>query len=392
MSDTATSPTASASRAASLTLLLGNFFIGLSILAPAGMVGELAASFSVTVPQAALLITAGAVVLCVGSPIVASITNAIDRRLLLTASLTFLAFGHFASMIAPTLAVLVGVRMASMAAAAIFTPQAASTIGMMVPEAERPGAISFIFSGWSLSVAVGLPLVSWLASLFGWQMIHAGLGVGAALAAVFVWFTLPSGLRSVPMSLVGWKSLLRNRLVLLLVLATAVAASGQFMIFTYFGPLLTHLVSADATTIAMLFAVFGISGFVGNLAASAVVQRLGAYRTSLLFFGVMAVGSLVWALGAGMLPVMIVGSLLWGLGFASSNSMQQARLAGTVPALAGAAIALNSSAIYVGQALGSAAGGVFFDAHYYVAVGFAAFALLALTLGIVALTRPAPQK
>lgn len=390
VSNPATESVPQRSRAASFALLIGNFIIGLSILAPAGMVGDLAASFQVTVPQAALLVTVGAVVLCIGSPVVAWVTNAVDRRWLLTASLAVLALSHLASALAPTLPLLIGVRIVSMAAAAIFTPQAASTIAMMVAERDRPGAISFIFAGWSLSVAIGLPLVAWSAAHFDWRLIYLALGVIAAVAAALVWLTLPSNLRGAPMSLASWGMVLRNRLVLLLVLATAVASAGQFVIFTYFGPLLARLANAGATEIAMLFALFGVSGFVGNLVASNIVRRIGPYATSLLAFGLMVVGSLIWAAGAGALPIMAVGGILWGLGFASSNSMQQARLAGAVPALAGAAIALNSSAIYVGQAVGSASGGVLFDAQHYVAAGYVAFAMLVMTLGIVALTRPQP--
>src|SRR5690606_14415662 len=127
---------------------------------------------------------------------------------------------------------------------------------------------------------------------------------------------------------------------------------------------------ASANEIAVMFAVFGVSGFLGNLGATRLVGRLGVYRTSLLCFGLMVAGALGFAAGAGLFAVMVVFGALWGLGFASSNSMQQARLAAAVPPLAGAAIALNSSAIYVGQAAGSAMGGVLFDAGRLVAMGF----------------------
>lgn len=72
---------------------------------------------------------------------------------------------------------------------------------------------------------------------------------------------------------------------------------------------------------------------------------------------------------------------VWGLGFASTNSMQQARLVAAAPPLASASVALNTSVLYIGQAIGSAIGGVFYahDLLYgagYVAMGFVALALL----------------
>lgn len=102
----------------------------------------------------------------------------------------------------------------------------------------------------------------------------------------------------------------------------------------------------------------------------------------------MVVGALGFVAGAGVFAVMVVFGALWGLGFASSNSMQQARLAAAVPPLAGAAIALNSSAIYIGQAAGSALGGVLFDAGRLVAMGYVAAAFLFVSAAVVYSTRP----
>ena len=375
-------------RFAAFALLFGNFFIGLSILAPAGMIRDLAAGLGVPVTRAALLITAGAVVLCIGSPLVAWATNGLDRRRLLAASLAMLAVGHAGSALAPDMTVLLLLRLVSMAAAAIFTPQAASTIAMMVPEKERPAAISFIFLGWSLSVAAGLPLVAWCAGQFGWRSIHVALGLGAAVAALLVWLPVPTGLRAPAMSLSSWGTLFSSRLVVSLIAATAISAAGQFVVFTFLGPLLAGLAGATANEIAVMFAVFGVSGFLGNLGATRLVGSLGVYRTSLLCFGLMVVGALGFAAGGGHLPVMLAGGALWGLGFASSNSLQQGRLAAAVPSLAGAAIALNSSAIYIGQATGSAIGGVFFDAGWLFAMGFVAAAFLFVATGVVYSTRP----
>ena len=178
----------------------------------------------------------------------------------------------------------------------------------------------------------------------------------------------------------------------MLVGATALASAGQFIIFTYFGPLLARTSSASSGEIAACFAIFGVSGLVGNIVASRTVGRVGALRTSLLFFSAMLAGATVWAAGAGSLAAAAVGSLIWGAGFAASNSMQQARLAAAVPTVAGAAIAMNSSMIYVGQAVGSAAGGWLFDRQMFVAMGWTAVAFLAVTLAIVAWSgRPARE-
>lgn len=370
-------------RGARHALLSGNFVIGMSVMAPAGMIAPLAADLSVSVTGAALLMTVGAVVLCVGSPLFAWGTATIDRRLLLFASLVALAVTHVASALAPDLAALMAIRIVAAAIAAVYTPQAASAVAMLVPERERAGAISFIFLGWSLTAAAGLPLVAWFAAEHGWRGVHWALAAAGFAAAAAVYLSLPPGLRGAAMSLRSWGTLFSNPLVVALLAVTALASTGQFIVFPFFGPLLHNMAAAGTAEIAIAFGVFGIAGFLGNVAASRIVGRSGPLRTSLMFFTAMLVGAGFWALTMHRIELVFVASALWGVGFAATNSMQQARLAGAAPALAGAAVALNSSSLYVGQAAGSALGGVMFDAALYRPMGWAATAAIGAALALV---------
>jgi MFS transporter, DHA1 family, inner membrane transport protein len=101
----------------------------------------------------------------------------------------------------------------------------------------------------------------------------------------------------------------------------------------------------------------------------------------------MFIGALVWSLGVGMLAAMAVGIVLQGFGFAAANSMQQARLVAAAPELSSATVALNTSSIYVGQALGSALGGFLFEHEHLLAVGYATVVFFGVALAVLALTR-----
>ncbi len=370
-------------RGATYALLAGNFVIGMSVMAPAGMVAPLAADLGVSVTAAALLMTFGAVVLCIGSPLVAWGTATVDRRLLLFASLAALAATHVASALAPDLVALMAIRIVATAIAAVYTPQAASAVAMLVPEKERAGAISFIFLGWSLAAAAGLPLVAWFAAEHGWRGVHWALAVTGFAAAAAVFASLPSGLRGAAMSLKSWGTLFSNPLVVALLVVTALSSTGQFIVFPFFGPVLDRMAGAGPADIAIAFAAFGTAGFIGNVAASRIVGRVGALRTSLIFFAAMLAGAAFWSLTMHRIELVFVASAVWGVGFAATNSMQQARLAGAAPALAGAAVALNSSSLYVGQAAGSGLGGVMFDAALYRPMGWAAAAAIGAALALV---------
>lgn len=374
-------------RLAATALMLGNVVVALAILSPAGMLADLAAGLSVSIGTAGLLITFGAVLLCFGSPLMAWATSGCARRPLLAAVLATVAAGMAASALVPNFTSLLMLRLAMLCAATIFTPVAASTIALMVSEKERPGAIAFVFLGWSVAIAAGLPLITLVSEHYGWRTTFAALGAAAAAATVLVGLALPSGLRGARLSLASWGAIARNRFVGVLLLITVLWTSGQFVIFPFLGPLIGQLTDGGRGAVGACFAIMGIMGFLGNLGATGLVNRLGVFNTSLAYLAAMFIGTAVWALGAGVFPVMATGVALWGIGFAAFNSMQQARLVTAAPALASATIALNTSSNYVGQALGSGLGGLLFAQGLLLTMGYAATALMALALAALMATR-----
>jgi predicted MFS family arabinose efflux permease len=359
-----------------IALLLGNAAIGLSVLTPAGMLGELATGLNVGIHDAGLLVTYGAVVLCISSPVGAWLTSRIDRRRLLIATIAILAVGEAATAFAPNYWTVLALRLALLAAAALYTPQAAATAAMIAPERERPGAIAFVFLGWSLAIAAGLPLVTFLTSQFGWRETYLVLaGFGFATCALLR-FALPAGLPGSPLSLASFGTIARNPTLTLILLITLLTASGQFTITVYLAPLVEGLTGEGPVMAGVFFAIFGFAGLIGNIAATAAVPKLGAQMTFAISLLLTFIGLMLWSVGAGLLVVMAAGIAVWGLGFLASNSMQQARLAATIPELAGASIALNTSLLYVGQAVGSGIGGLLFVHQYYAATGYVAVAFV----------------
>jgi DHA1 family inner membrane transport protein len=217
--------------------------------------------------------------------------------------------------------------------------------------------------------------------MIGWRAIHLALTLLALASAAALLPTLPRGVRGAPLSLASWAAVARHRQIVLLLATTALLTTGQFAVFTFVAPIAQRLADAGPAVIGMLFATAGVMGLVGNLLASQVVGRLGVVRTSALAFGVMAVGWLLWALGAGVVPAMVVSLALNGIGFAGVSGLQQARLVTAAPALATGTVALNSATIYVGQAAGSGIGGLMIAHDYYRPLGWIA---VAFTLAAIA--------
>ncbi|MET0675979.1 MAG: MFS transporter [Bradyrhizobium sp.] len=375
-------------RYAPTALMLGNFVTACSVLAPAGMLVELSVGLDVSIRAAGLLITFGAIVLCIGSPVTAWLTSRIERRALLLATLGVLAVANFASAFAQDYASLLAIRLFMLAIGVIFTPQAAGTAAMIVPEERRGGTIAYVFLGWSLAAAVGLPVIKFIASSYGWHSAYLAIGAVGCLSFLLLAWRLPRGLIGAPVDLKTWVAVGRNPTILLLLLITTLQMSGQFVVFTYMGPLLARLTGAGPESIALVFACYGACGVIGAAIAARIVDSWGGWKTSLLFMSVLLAGLAGWAFSAGHYPLMVVSVAIWGIGFASTNSMQQVRLVAAAPALASASVSLNTSVLYIGQANGSAIGGFLYAHDMLYAAGYVAAVLVALAVIAVIVTRP----
>jgi predicted MFS family arabinose efflux permease len=369
-----------------IVLMLGNVVTGLSILGPAGMLADLARGLHVGIHDTGLLVTYGAIVLCIGSPVMAWLTTRVDRRVLLVATLAILAAGQAASALTSNYYVILLLRIGMLAIGAIYTPQAAATVALIVHDRERPSAIAFVFLGWSIAIAGGLPLVTLIATHFGWQAVYGTLAAIAAIVAALLFVALPKGLQGHPLSPQSFVTIAHSKRILLILLVTLLQTSGQFTVFIYLAPLLHALTGAGPAVAGGFFAFYGVVGLVGNVVASGIVTKFGTQKTLALFMASTLLGMTLWSVGAGWLVAMGVGIFFWAFGFAAINSMQQARLVAAAPDLASASVALNTSVLYVGQAIGSGFGGLLFAHEYFHLVGYVGAAFVGLACAVLAAT------
>lgn len=376
---------ADAARAPLRSLMFGNFVVASGVLVVPGMLDRLAQDLQISVPTAGHLLSLAAVAMCLGAPLFAAITSRIDRRLLLTVALLTLALGHVACALAPDHAVLSVLRPFSVLGAAVFTPQAAATMGLLVPGERRAAAVTTVFLGWSIASVLGMPLGNLLASYLSWRAGFAVIGMLAFGAAAWVWCSVPGGLHVAPLSLRSWAAVGGSPRLRLILLTTLLWCAGHFMVLGYITPSLRQFIQATPTTQAALMGLMGLCGVLGNLVLNRVIGRIGpdqGARTALAFI---ATGLGLWSavsLLAPSVPAFVGVILVWGCGSFAFVSAQQARLAVTAAELASASIALNSSSLYAGQAVGAALGGVLLATLGYAALGPAALAIVLVALGL----------
>ena len=343
-------------------LMFGNFAIGCGVMVVAGSLNDLIRSLEVSVALGGQLISIAAVMMCFGAPVLAALLGGWDRRRLLVLSLVWFAVGHGLSAIAPNYALLLPLRAVCVIAAAVYTPQAAAAIGFVAPPEERGRSIIFIFLGWSVASVVGMPVHSFIGEAFGWRWAFGLVTVLSAGAAWWVWVVMPNGIKPPTMRLAEWREVFTHPVLMAIILVTALSGAGQFTLFAYMAPYYRQVIGANAAETSFLFFWTGAFGLLGNLLLSRYIDRVGAARIVALAMIGTAFSMLIWPLATGVITMALV-ILPWGLGGFASNSAQQARLGLAAPHLATALMALNSSAIYLGQAVGAAGGGIVVAAH-----------------------------
>ena len=337
-------------------LLFGNFVTGCGMMVVVGTLNDITRSLKVSVSTAGQLITIAAAVVCVGAPLLAGWVAGFDRRRLLMLAMLWFAAGHALCALAPSYAVLWPLRAVTLLAAAVFTPQAAAAIAFMAPATERGRHITFIFLGWSLASVLGLPIASWLGESFGWRTAFLAIAAMSLVAAGWVAAVVPDGVKPAGLSVRDWRQVLTNPVLMAMVLVTALSGAGQFTVFSYLAPYYRNALGASTEQVSLLLMWFGAFGLLGNVVLSRVIDRVGANAAVATTLGLIGLSLLLWPL-AGSMASMAVISIPWALGCFASNSTQQARLSMAAPALAPALLALNTSAIYLGQAAGAGSGG-----------------------------------
>ncbi|WP_319588326.1 MFS transporter [uncultured Desulfobulbus sp.] len=361
-------------------LMAGNFVIGTGVLAPAGLISDLSQAFDVDAATVGTLIAYGGALLCIEAPLLAFLSNRMNRRRLLVGALLLYAIGHFCSSLVADFHALLVIRLIMITAVAVFTPQAASALPLFIPPERRAHAITFIFLGWSLAAAIGIPLVNLTGSLVGWQAAYRLLAAACTLAAVAVFTTLPSGLKAHRLSMAAWGKVLTSNRIWCILAISSLAIAGQYIKYPYIVVDLKSRLATGPLTTAALLLVYGCASILGTMSATWAVGRLGVRTTVSTFLGVILLGLILWTSQPVSLPLTGLTLFIWGIGMSPAIAAQQARLIEADPVAASASTSMNTSVVYLGQAAGTILGGHLLTSGHTALSGGVAISLLAMAL------------
>lgn len=378
-------------RAALFALALGGFGIGTTEFATMGLLPEIAADLDVSIPTAGHAITAYALGVVVGAPVLAALGARADRRRLLLVLMVAFTVGNVLSAFAPTAETLVVARfVAGLPHGAFFGVGAVMGTAVVGPE-RRGRAVAAMMTGLTVACAVGVPLSAVVGTAVGWRWAFVGVGVlgVATLAALRAW--TPS-LPPLPGATVRTElAALRNSRLWIAFGAGSIGFGGMFAVYSYVKPLLTEVTGLDVALVPLVLALYGVGMTAGTLLGGRLADRsvLGTVVGGMVATTVVLV---VIAL-VGQYPVPAVASIvLLGVTSQVLGLSLQTRLMDVSPAAPSLGAALCHSALNLGNAAGAFFGGLVIAAGLgYLAPAWVGAGLTVLgLLVVVTVGRSAP--
>lgn len=339
-----------------LALGIGGFSIGTGEFVIMGLLPEVAKDIGTTIPQAGHVISAYALGVVIGAPVLAVLAASWPRRRLLIALMGLYVLGNFASALAPGYLSLNLLRFASGLPHGTYFGVAALVAAAMSPPGRRARAVGLVMLGLTGATLFGVPIAAWLGQVFGWRAAFVFVGAIALLAMVMLRRDIPDIVP--PAGASPWRELgaLKRKQVWFTLGIGAIGFGGMFSVFSYIKPTLTEVTGLPVAGVPFVLALFGLGMVAGNL----VGARLADKSLMKTIGGLLAWSALVlvtFSFAAQYLVTAALNVFLIGTVVAIGPALQ-IRLMDVAGDAQTLAAALNHSAFNMANALGAWLGGV----------------------------------
>jgi DHA1 family inner membrane transport protein len=388
-------PSTARTVAAILALALGGFAIGTTEFVTMGVLPDIAEGVGVDIPSAGHVISAYALGVVVGAPVIAALSARLPRRGLLVALMTTFLIGNGLSAMAPGYRTLLVARFLGGLPHGAYFGVASLVAASLVAPHLRGRAVSSVMLGLAVALVAGVPSATWLGQTLGWRAAYWLVVVLAAVTVAAVLALVPSTPGRPAATIRGELGALRRPQVILTLLVGIVGFGGMFAFYSYIAPVVTDLAGMSRGSVPWVLLVYGAGGVVGTV--------LGGRLADLALFPALA-GALVSlavllgvvALTATAPPALVVGSFLVSVCGAVLAVTLQLRLMQAAGAAQLLGAALNHSALNLANALGAWLGGLViaaglgYRAPAVVGIALAVAGLLPLALSAVLRRGPGP--
>jgi len=352
-----------------LALACGGFGIGTGEFAIMGLLPNVASTFSVTTPQAGYVISAYALGVVIGAPVIAVLAAKMARRSLLLLLMGIFAIGNILSAMAPTFESFTLMRFITGLPHGAYFGVAAIVAASMVPVHKRARAVGRVMLGLTIATLLGTPLATFFGQSLDWRVAFTTVGVIGAVTVALIWYYVPRDQVAEGASFMRELGAFKRPQVLLTLAIAAVGYGGMFAMFSYIADTTMKVAMLPASMVAVMMVLFGIGMNVGNVLGSWLADKslMGTIGGSLIFnIVVLSCFSLTAAN-----PVMLAACVfLTGCGFAAGPALQT-RLMDVAADAQTLAAASNHSAFNIANALGAWLGGLVIACGYgYASTGY----------------------
>ncbi|MDC4955957.1 MFS transporter [Acinetobacter baumannii] len=339
-----------------LALAMGGFCIGTTEFVAMGLIQEIAQDLNVSIPEAGNFISAYALGVVIGAPIIAISCAKVPRKKLLLLLMLFYGIANASTALATTSeTVLLSRFIAGLPHGAYFGVGALVAAQLANPN-RRSTAVALIMMGLTIATVIGVPLATWIGQKFGWRSGFEFSAIIAFITLITIIVFVPNipvhDTASVKNELAG----LRNINIWLTLAVGAVGFGGMFSVYSYISPILTEYTHADISIVPFALAVWGIGMVIGGLVAG----RFADKNLNKTIVGVLISSAITFLLVSFMMDhiyTALIGLFLTGMtviGLASTLQMRLMEVAGEAQSLAAS---LNHSAFNLANALGAYLGG-----------------------------------
>ena len=371
------------SSAALLALAIGAFAIGTTEFTPMGLLPVIADGVQVSIPSAGLLVSAYAVGVMVGAPVMTLLFSRMGKRSALMALMLIFTVGNLLSAMAPGYYTLLASRLVTSLNHGAFFGIGAVVAASVVPKDKQASAIAAMFMGLTVANVGGVPAATWLGQQVGWRMAFAGTAALGLITIVALWLALPKGERGQTPDVKRELAVLVRPPVLLAMGTTVLGSGAMFALYTYVAPMLTEITHASPNFIALALMLIGVGFTIGNHLGGKLADWSldGATR---IILAALAVTMLLLPLAMRSHTGAALGLLVWGAAAFGIVPPVQMRVMQSAAQAPGLASSVNVGAFNLGNALGAVLGGAVLSLGWgYAAVPLVGAALAAGALALV---------
>lgn len=384
---TSTAPATSTNLAMALiALAMGGVGIGVTEFTMMGLLKEVEHGLGISTPEAGHLISAYALGVVVGAPVLAAVGARLPRKNLALGLMLFFTVANLSSFAAPDYASMLVSRFAAGLPHGAFFGVAAVIAASLVPPTRRGWAISMVMAGLSISNVVGVPFATWLGQAYGWRLLFVLVGCLGLLTLVLVWKFVPFEHAHPGASIRRELGALKRLQVWLALLIGIVGFGGFFATYTYIAHTMTSVAGLPSSLIPLVVALYGLGMVAGNLAGGKIADR-SVMGTLYRVLPAIAVALVLYALAASWAWSALVMVFVVGASGSMLIPALQTRLLDASPDAPSLASSLNHAALNVANALGAFLGGLVIALGWgYVAPALVGAVLAVLGFGVALLS------